>query len=58
LLQMQQNKNYMTVEDISGRFGYSKSSIISNFNRTAATIKKKYNIILTRGKDENGNLFY
>lgn len=55
---MRQNKNYMTVEDISGRFGYSKSSIISNFNRTAASIKKKYNIILTRGKDENGNLFY
>lgn len=55
---MRQNKNYMTVEDISGRFGFSESSIISNFNRTAASIKKKYNIILTRGKDENGNLFY
>lgn len=48
----------MTVEDISLRFGFSESSIMSNFNRTAASIQKKYNIILTRKKDGSGNVTY
>jgi hypothetical protein len=48
----------MTVEDISLRFGFSESSIMSNFNRTAASIKKKYNIILIRKKDGSGNVTY
>lgn len=48
----------MTVEDISLRFGFSESSIMSNFNRTAASIKKRYNIILIRKKDSSGNVTY
>lgn len=48
----------MTVEDISLRFGFSESSIMSNFNRTAASIKNKYSIVLTRKKDSNGDTIY
>ena len=48
----------MTVKDISTRFGFSQSSIIKNFNRTAESIEKKYNIILTKNRDKNGNIYY
>lgn len=48
----------MTIEDISIRFGYSESSIKTNFKRTAASIKNKYNISLTRTRDDEGNFVY
>jgi len=38
----------MTVEEVSKKYGYSISSIQTQFNRTAAAIRKKYGVILIK----------
>jgi hypothetical protein len=47
----------MTAEEISERYGYSVSSIKKNFPRTAASIEKKYGIVLIKCK-KDGRTYY
>ena len=47
----------MTQEEVCKKFNVSKSSLTSNFKRTAASILKKYGIKLLK-KKENGQIIY
>ena len=42
----------MTLQEVSIKFGFSETSIKTQFKRTAASIQKKYNITLTRYYNE------
>lgn len=48
----------MTIQEVSIKFGYSESSLKTQFKRTAAAIQKKYNVMLLRYYDEQGKLCY
>lgn len=48
----------MTIQEVSLKFGYSQSSLKTQFKRTAAAIQKKYNVMLLRYYDKQGNLYY
>ena len=48
----------MTLHEVSVKFGFSESSIKTQFKRTAASIQKKYNVTLTRYYNEQGQLCY
>ena len=48
----------MTIQEVSLKFGYSQSSLKTQFKRTAAAIQKKYNVVLLRYYDEQGKLYY
>lgn len=48
----------MTLQEVSIKFGFSESSIKTQFKRTAASIQKKYNVTLTRYYNELGELCY
>ena len=54
---MASKKELLTIEEVSEMFGYPISSLKTNFNRTAASIKKKYNIDLYKIK-EGGTIYY
>lgn len=47
-----------SASDIAEMFNCSESSLKSNFYRTAASIKKKYNVDIVKSKDKNKNVFY
>ena len=48
----------MTLQEVSIKYGFSQSSIKTQFKRTAASIQKKYNVILTRYYNDDGQLCY
>ena len=43
-----------TIEEISQMYGYSVSSLKSNFTRTAATIRQKFGVDITKCKNADG----
>ena len=47
----------MTIQEISDRFGFSESSLITNFPRTAEAIEKKYGVVVFKYK-KNGETVY
>ena len=47
----------MTAKQIAELFGYSENSIKSNFSRTAASIKKKYNVDVVKC-EKDGEKYY
>lgn len=50
-------RQLMTAKQIAEMFGYSENSIKSNFRRTAAAIKKKYNVDVVKCQ-KDGEKFY
>lgn len=48
----------MTLQEVSIKYGFSQSSIKTQFKRTAASIQKKYNVTLTRYYNDDGQLCY
>lgn len=52
------NKSMLSVRDVIEMFGCSQSSLKNNFNRTAESIKKKYDVQLYKSKDRRGKVFY
>lgn len=50
-------RDLMTAKQVAEMFNYSQSSIQRNFKRTAATIKKKYNIDLVKCKTLEGTRY-
>ena len=47
----------MTAKEVAEMFGYSESSLKTNFNRTAASIKKKYNVDIIKCQ-KDGKKYY
>lgn len=50
-------KELMTAKEAAELFGYKESTLENSFKRTAASIKKKYNVDLVRCEKEDG-IFY
>lgn len=50
-------RELMTIEQIVEMFNYSQNSIKKNFKRTAAAIKKKYNIDLVKCETKDGTRY-
>ena len=48
----------MTLQEVSIKFGFSETSLKTQFKRTAASIQKKYNVVLTRYYNQQGKLCY
>lgn len=57
LYQRSPHLELMTAKQIAELFGYSENSIKTNFNRTAASIKKKYNVDIIRC-EKQGKRYY
>lgn len=51
-------KQLSTAKEVAEMFGYSQSSILNNFKRTAAAIKKKYNVDLIKCEKADGSIYY
>lgn len=51
-------KQLMTAKQVAEMFGYSQNSVVKNFKKTAAAIKKKYNVDLIRCQGKNGKKYY
>lgn len=50
-------KELMTAKQIAELFGYKQSTLVNSFQRTAAAIKKKYNVDIVKCEKEDG-IFY
>lgn len=50
-------RQLMTAKEVAEMFGYSESSLKTNFNRTAASIKKKYNVEIIKC-EKDGKKYY
>ena len=51
-------KQLSTAKEVAEMFGYSQSSILNSFKRTAAAIKKKYNVDLIKCEKADGSIYY
>lgn len=47
-------KELMTAKEAAELFGYKESTLVNSFKRTAASIKKKYNVDLVKCETEDG----
>ena len=47
-------KELMTAKEAAELFGYKESTLVNSFKRTAASIKKKYNVDLVKCEKEDG----